>query len=71
MSVKQFPKSPNRVHPTLPSAVGSRNSLAQEGRDKVDEAKLIIDDIAEKIMGLEGRKPHKSQKNAGVSGEDD
>jgi hypothetical protein len=70
MSIKQFPKSPNKIHPTLPSAVGSRNSLAQEGRDKVEEAKLIIDDIAERIMGLEGRKSHKSKKT-GVSKEDD
>lgn len=70
MSVKQFPKSPNRVHPTVPSAVGSRNSLAQEGRDTVEEGKLIIDDIAERIRGLEVEKSRTSKKT-GASGEDD
>ena len=37
MSLSQFPKSPNKVHPTIPSAVGSRESLAQEGRNKIEE----------------------------------
>ena len=62
MSVDQFPKSPNKVHPTLPSAVGSRDSLAQEGRDTAAEAKLIIDDIVEKIRGLEEGKSRNAQK---------
>lgn len=70
MSVKQFPKSPNKVHPTLPSAVGSRNSLAQEGRDTVEEGKLILDDIAGRIRGLEGEKPRTSKKR-GTPGEND
>ncbi len=50
MSITQFPKSPNKVHPTEPSAVGSRNSVAQEGRDKVAEAKLIVDETADKVL---------------------
>jgi len=50
MSITQFPKSPNKVHPTEPNAVGSRNSLAQEGRDKVAEAKLILDETADKVV---------------------
>lgn len=50
MSIAQFPKSPNKVHPTIPSAVGSRESLAQEGRNKVDEAKLILDETADKVV---------------------
>ncbi len=62
MSVDQFPKSPNKVHPTLPSAVGSRDSLAQEGRDTAAEAKVIIDDIVEKIRGLEEGKSRNAQK---------
>jgi hypothetical protein len=62
MSVNQFPKSPNKVHPTLPSAVGSRDSLAQEGRDTVAEAKLIIDDLVEKIRGLEEGKSRNAQQ---------
>ena len=50
MSVFQFPKSPNKVHPELPSAVGSRNSIVQEGRDKVAESKLILDETTDKIL---------------------
>ena len=49
MSLAQFPKSPNKVHPTMPSAVGSRESLAQEGRDKVSESKLILEETADKV----------------------
>jgi len=50
MSITQFPKSPNKVHPTIPSAVGSRESLAQEGRNKVDEAKLILEETTDKVL---------------------
>ena len=49
MAIGQFPKSPNKVHPTEPSAVGSRNSIAQEGRDKVQEASLIVNETADKV----------------------
>ena len=50
MSITQFPKSPNKVHPTLPSAVGSRESLAQEGRDKEAEGKLIVEETTDKVI---------------------
>lgn len=50
MSLAQFPKSPNKFHPTIPSAVGSRESLAQEGRDKISEQKLIIDETTDKVL---------------------
>ena len=50
MSVFQFPKSPNKVHPTEPSAVGSRNSIVQEGRNKVEEAKVILNETTEKLV---------------------
>ncbi len=50
MSLSQLPKSPNKVHPTIPSAVGSRESLAQEGRDKVAEARLVLDETADKVL---------------------
>ncbi|MCL1911063.1 MAG: cytochrome C oxidase subunit II [Leptospirales bacterium] len=50
MGAAQFPKSPNKVHPTIPSAVGSREAYAQEGRDKVAEARLILDETVDKIM---------------------
>ncbi len=33
----------------MPSAVGSRESLAQEGRDKVSEGKLILEETADKV----------------------
>jgi len=50
MAISQFPKSPNKVHPTIPNAVGSRESLAQEGRDKVAEAKLVLDETTDKVL---------------------
>jgi hypothetical protein len=49
MAFSQFPKSPNKFHPTIPNAVGSRDSYAQEGRDKIAEQKLIVNETAEKI----------------------
>jgi len=49
MAFTQFPKSPNKFHPTIPNAVGSRESYAQEGRDKIAEQKLIVNETAEKI----------------------
>jgi len=50
MSLAQFPKSPNIVHPEKPNAVGSRNSLAQEGRDKIQESSLILDETTDKVL---------------------
>ncbi len=50
MTVAQFPKSPNKVHPTEPSAVGSRNSVVQEGRDKIAESKVILEETADKVL---------------------
>lgn len=50
MSLASFPASPNKVHPEIPNAVGSRNSLAQEGRDKVNEAQTILDETTDKVM---------------------
>lgn len=47
-----IPKGPDMVHPTVPGAIGSRNSTAQEGRDKVAEAKLIIEDAVETLGNL-------------------
>ncbi len=45
----QFPKSPNKIDPVIPSAVSSRNSLVWEGRSKRGEARKIIDDAAKYI----------------------
>lgn len=56
--MSQFPKSPNKIHPTQPSAVGSRNSLVQEGRDKVEESKVMLDEATEKVMNhIENKLP--------------
>ena len=45
-----LPKSPNVFHPTKPSAVGSRNSLAQEGRDQKAEYDQLISEEADKVV---------------------
>jgi hypothetical protein len=45
-----LPKSPNVFHPTKPSAVGSRNSLAQEGRQNVEEYRRTIDEETDKVL---------------------
>ena len=50
MAFTNIPKSPNKVHPTIPSAVGSRESLAQEGRDKIAEQKVILDETFDKVL---------------------
>jgi len=69
MSIAQFPKSPNKVHPSEPSAVGSRNSLAQEGRDKVAEAKLVLDETVDKVLNnMENKLPEEVLKNLDVMG---
>ncbi len=49
MAFTQFPKSPNKFHPTIPNAVGSRESYAQEGRDKIAEQRLIVNETAEQV----------------------
>ncbi len=43
-------KSPNIFHPVKHSAVASKNSLAQEGRDQNLEFKRTIDDSTKKIV---------------------
>ncbi len=50
MSLGQFPKSPNKFHPTVPSAVGSRESIVQEGRDKIAESDLILNETYDKVL---------------------
>ncbi|MFW5800614.1 MAG: cytoplasmic filament protein CfpA [Spirochaeta sp.] len=42
--------SPNIFHPTKPSAVGSRNSLAQEGRDQKREYDNLVQEETERIL---------------------
>ncbi|MFW6250580.1 MAG: cytoplasmic filament protein CfpA [Alkalispirochaetaceae bacterium] len=43
-------RSPNVFHPSKPSAVGSRNSLAQEGRDQKKEYDQLISEEADKVL---------------------
>ncbi len=45
-----LPKSPNVFHPEKPSAVGSRNSLAQEFRDQQAEIDLLLSEEVDKVM---------------------
>ncbi len=46
----ELPRSPNVFHPTKPSAVGSRNSLAQEGRNQNEEYRRLIEEETEKVL---------------------
>lgn len=46
----ELPRSPNIFHPTKPSAVGSRQSLAQEGRIQEEEFKRLIEEETEKVL---------------------
>ena len=50
MAAIDLPKSPNVFHPEKPSAVGSRNSLAQEFRDQQAEVDLMLSEEVEKVM---------------------
>jgi hypothetical protein len=43
-------RSPNVFHPARPSAVGSRNSLAQDGRDQKQEYDQLIQEEAERVL---------------------
>ncbi|MBN2353312.1 MAG: cytochrome C oxidase subunit II [Spirochaetales bacterium] len=50
MGSVDLPKSPNVFHPEKPSAVGSRNSLAQEFRDQQAEVDLLLGEEVDKVM---------------------
>jgi hypothetical protein len=50
MAAIDLPKSPNVFHPEKPSAVGSRNSLAQEFRDQQAEVDLLMGEEVDKVM---------------------
>jgi hypothetical protein len=50
MGVIDLPKSPNVFHPEKPSAVGSRNSLAQEYRDQQAEVNQLLEEETNKII---------------------
>src|SRR6056297_1622496 len=48
--MSDLPRSPNVFHPRKPSAVGSRNSLAQEGRAQKEEYQQLISEAADNIL---------------------
>jgi hypothetical protein len=50
MGAIDLPKSPNVFHPEKPSAVGSRNSLAQEGRDQQKEVNQLLEEETGKVI---------------------
>jgi hypothetical protein len=50
MGAVDLPKSPNVFHPEKPSAVGSRNSLAQEFRDQQAEVDQLMSEEVDKVM---------------------
>ncbi|MDR0584348.1 MAG: cytochrome C oxidase subunit II [Treponema sp.] len=50
MGSVDLPKSPNVFHPEKPSAVGSRNSLAQEYRDQQIEVNQLLEEETNKVI---------------------
>jgi hypothetical protein len=50
MAAMDLPKSPNVFHPEKPSAVGSRNSLAQEYRDQQKEVNQLLEEETNKVV---------------------
>jgi hypothetical protein len=50
MGAIDLPKSPNVFHPEKPSAVGSRNSLAQEYRDQQKEVNQLLEEETNKVV---------------------
>jgi len=45
-----LPRSPNVFHPEKPSAVGSRNSLAQDYRDQQKEVNQLLEEETNKVL---------------------
>ena len=50
MASLDLPQSPNVFHPEKPSAVGSRNSLAQDYRDQQKEVNQLIEEETDKVL---------------------
>lgn len=50
MASLDLPKSPMIFHPEKRSAVGSRNSLAQESRDQQEEVDRLLEEEVDKVM---------------------
>ncbi|HOT63469.1 MAG TPA: cytoplasmic filament protein CfpA, partial [Treponemataceae bacterium] len=50
MASIDLPRSPNVFHPEKPSAVGSRNSLAQDYRDQQKEVNQLLEEETNKVL---------------------
>ena len=61
--------SPNVFHPTKPSAVGSRNSLAQQNRNQQTEVKQVVQDEVNAVLkGIEAKLPPEVLQQLDVMG---
>jgi len=69
MAAIDLPKSPNVFHPEKPSAVGSRNSLAQEYRGQQEEANRLLEEETNKVINhLTARMPKAALESLDVMG---
>ncbi len=69
MGAIDLPKSPNVFHPEKPSAVGSRNSLAQEYRDQQKEVNQLLEEESNKVLHhLQGKLPKEVLERLDVMG---
>lgn len=50
MAEESLTHGPNVIHPEIPSAVGSRNSINRNDRDEYVEARLLVDEEVDKIL---------------------
>lgn len=69
MGAIDLPKSPNIFHPEKPSAVGSRNSLAQELRNQQEEVDRLLAEEVDKVMNhITSRLPREVLERLDVMG---
>ena len=69
MASLDLPQSPNVFHPEKPSAVGSRNSLAQDYRDQQKEVEQLIEEGTDKILNhLSKKLPKEALEKLDVMG---
>ncbi|GHV04759.1 cytochrome c oxidase subunit II [Spirochaetia bacterium] len=69
MAAIDLPKSPNVFHPEKPSAVGSRNSLAQEYRDQQNEVNQLLEEETNKVINhLSAKLPKDALERLDVMG---
>ena len=69
MASLDLPQSPNVFHPEKPSAVGSRNSLAQDYRDQQKEVEQLIEEGTDKVLNhLSKKLPKEALEKLDVMG---